>query len=109
MTDRHDAETERHESEPDAAADPWAHWAELDPLFEAALDVPEAERDAFAVRCCGDDAELLTRLRRLLRTASTGDDRLSAPGGTLVREALAGDRAKTGGQAPDTADHDPAA
>jgi eukaryotic-like serine/threonine-protein kinase len=107
MTDRRDADTGGHEADPDAAADPWARWAELDPLFEAALDLPEAERDAFAVRCCGDDLQLLARLRRLLRSAVTGDDRLSAPGGRLVRDALAGDRAGGSEQAPDTADHEP--
>lgn len=107
MTDRRDADTGSHEDDLDAAADPWARWAELDPLFEAALDLPEAERDAFAVRCCGDDLELLARLRRLLRSAITGDERLSAPGGTLIRDALAGDRAEGSEQTPDTADHEP--
>lgn len=38
----------------------------LQVLFSAALELPEADRDAFLVRSCGDDAELLTRLRALV-------------------------------------------
>jgi eukaryotic-like serine/threonine-protein kinase len=103
MTDKH-AGTGSSGADQDPAADPWLRWAELDPLFEAALDLPVAERDAFAVRCCGDDRELLDRLRRLLRSADIGDDRLSAPGASLVRAALAGDRGEVGGHARETAD-----
>lgn len=41
-------------------------WQRLKQLFHAALDLPKEQRDAFAVRECGDDLELLAKLRNLL-------------------------------------------
>jgi serine/threonine-protein kinase len=37
-------------------------------LFHAAVDLPEAERESFLARECGDDADLLARVRRMIDT-----------------------------------------
>ena len=37
-----------------------------DALFDAALDLPEAERSAYVERACGDDAALCSEVRALL-------------------------------------------
>ena len=50
---------------------------ELIDLVGAALDLPGAERDAFVVRRCGEDAELLSEARSLLaEDSSLGADAL---------------------------------
>lgn len=73
----------------DAATDPWHRWAELDPLFDAALNRPPEQRDAFLEQACGKDAELLRTLHRLLDVADTSDGRLAQPGPSLLQAALA--------------------
>ncbi len=65
-------------------------WAEVAPLFEAALDLPLEERDAFLVRACGGDDELLRSVRRLLARADSTADRFEQPGPSLLRAALGG-------------------
>lgn len=45
-------------------------------LFERALDVDSAERDAWLVRQCGDDAALLARVRRLMAIDQAGSSNL---------------------------------
>ena len=47
-----------------------ARWAELEPLLDAALERPPAERAAFAAQITGGDVELLAELAVLLRDAS---------------------------------------
>ncbi len=41
-------------------------WARVRTAFEAALDLPEAERIDFLANACGDDAELLRAVVHLL-------------------------------------------
>jgi len=51
---------------------------ELKDLVGAALDLPVAERDAFVVRRCGEDIELLAEARSLLaQETSHGTDGLT--------------------------------
>jgi serine/threonine protein kinase len=51
---------------------------ELKDLVGAALELPVAERDAFVVRRCGEDAELLAEARSLLaQESSLGTDGLT--------------------------------
>jgi tetratricopeptide (TPR) repeat protein len=45
-------------------------------LFLAALDQPPARRDAWLVSACGDDADLLRKLRELLRSHDENQDGL---------------------------------
>src|SRR5579863_1158057 len=46
---------------------PAARWAALDALFEAAVDMPAGEREAFLRQTCGDDWELREEVLNLLR------------------------------------------
>ena len=41
-------------------------WARLEALFDEAVDVPLAERDAWIAARCGDDPSLASQLRRML-------------------------------------------
>jgi serine/threonine-protein kinase len=41
-------------------------WARVQEIFAAAVDLPEAERDAFVARECGEDAALRDEVRSLL-------------------------------------------
>ncbi len=50
-------------------------WKRLRELFDAALDLPEGERDVFVARSCAGDPELRAHLDSLLRHArETGSD-----------------------------------
>lgn len=63
-------------------------WLEIDRVFDAALDLPLAERADFLAERCADDAELLSRVSELLQDASEPDNRLDSPEAGLVRAAL---------------------
>src|SRR6185436_10975327 len=41
-------------------------WQKVGEVFDRALGLPESERDAFVVRECGPDGELLSQVRELL-------------------------------------------
>ena len=43
------------------------HWARVEELFHTALSLDAAERIVFLVASCGDDAQLLREVKRLLR------------------------------------------
>jgi len=67
-----------------------ARWSRIRDLFKEAMRVPEADRDSFAVRMCGDDPGLLAELRALL-AASDDDISLSRiVGGAAVHAASSG-------------------
>lgn len=71
-----------------------ADWSRIKALFDAALDVEGAARDAFVVRGCGGDAALLSEVRALLE-ADTGTEPSSplvdgAPGTALATGDLVG-------------------
>ena len=53
-------------------------WTRADRLFDAALELSGDEREAYLRRECGDDAELLRLVGRLLAEAETRDDFLAA-------------------------------
>jgi tetratricopeptide (TPR) repeat protein len=44
-------------------------WERLKPLFDAAMDKPEGERDPFIDEACGDDVELREALHRLVEAS----------------------------------------
>jgi len=46
-------------------------WKQIDELFDAALDLPEAERENFLSEKCGDDNELKTKILTLLKATTT--------------------------------------
>ncbi|HET7584929.1 MAG TPA: tetratricopeptide repeat protein [Gemmatimonadaceae bacterium] len=48
--------------------------ARMQSLFDAALELPEEEREAFVARECADDSALRDQLRRLLREGDTTGD-----------------------------------
>ncbi len=57
--------------------DPQDRWQRADELFAEALGIPEADRDAFLRRECGDDTELRSLVDRLLQHADSEDSLLS--------------------------------
>jgi serine/threonine protein kinase len=63
-------------------------------LFVQSLELPGAERDAFLMNACGDDAELYLKIQRLLVDAARadaffGDDAGTAPGAQECQETCA--------------------
>ena len=52
---------------------------QADALFDAVLDVPAAEQDAYLVRVAGDDASLLEDVRQLLAAHRASGDFLEEP------------------------------
>lgn len=54
-------------------------FAEAESLFHRALEIPAAERSAMLARFCGDDAELLTLVARLLENHEDGMSGFLAP------------------------------
>ncbi len=62
-------------------------WAKIDALLNAALDLPAADRDAFVIAQCGNDAALLAQMRRLLGAQDTPSP-IDEERGALVRDAL---------------------
>ncbi|HEY0242039.1 MAG TPA: protein kinase [Gemmatimonadaceae bacterium] len=48
-------------------------WARLDPLIDAALELPPEQRSAYVDRACTDDPSLRADLERLLSEAGRGD------------------------------------
>jgi serine/threonine-protein kinase len=71
----------------------WDRWSEIDPVLEAALDRPPAERQAFVEAECGADPELCNLVLDLLRSEPDSQRRFAAPGVAASRaliEDLAG-------------------
>ncbi len=60
-----------------SAGDDGAGWEAADRLFDAALDLPKDERDAFLDRECGDDRALRALVGRLLAAAESEDTLLA--------------------------------
>ena len=54
-------------------------WDRITEVFDAALDVPAAERDAFVARACGGNEALLTQVRHLLGEFEKAGQFLEAP------------------------------
>ena len=54
-------------------------WEQIDALFDAALDQPPAERDAFLRARCGDDAELYQSVKELLEASDNPNAFLEQP------------------------------
>ena len=63
-------------------------WRQIDRLFDAALDTPAAERDAFLAEACSGDEELRAQVEALLEAAARGgrdlDDPVSRLGAAIV-------------------------
>ena len=57
-----------------------ARWAQLDALFEAALDQPPERQERWVEEACGSDTELRAELQRLLALADAEDDGLEPAG-----------------------------
>ncbi len=54
-------------------------WEKINEIFNNALDLPSAERDAYIVRECGDDPELLAEVRSLLGAESQAGEFINEP------------------------------
>ena len=69
-------------------------WAQLQALFEQAVALAEAERDAFLTEACGDDAGLRTEIEALLRADAENTD--VGSGSSLLRSGDHSDAALAG-------------
>jgi serine/threonine-protein kinase len=67
--------------------EPSEHWATVDALCQAALDVPESERDAFLLKAC-DDPNQRREARELLAYASRAERFLETPLAAAVTSVL---------------------
>ena len=54
-------------------------WKEIEPIIDAALELPEVERAAFVADSCGDDSAKLADVMKLLSDAESRDSILDAP------------------------------
>jgi eukaryotic-like serine/threonine-protein kinase len=61
-----------------------------DAVFDAVLDLPDEEQEAFVDVACGDDLELRDEVRRLLRAHHRADGMLDTPAVALARPFLEG-------------------
>ena len=57
-------------------------------IFDHAVEIPAAEREAYLAQACGDDGLLRARVEALLRAHDTAGDLLEAAPGAAVREVL---------------------
>ncbi|HMB53498.1 MAG TPA: protein kinase, partial [Thermoanaerobaculia bacterium] len=64
-------------------------WAQIDALFDAALDLPREERAAFVEARCGDDEELRAELAAMLAAHERHEGILDAPASPWAERALA--------------------
>ena len=54
-------------------------WQRITQLFDAALNQPPSEREAYLVRTCGEDVAVFNEVARLLSAFEKGSDFLEAP------------------------------
>lgn len=54
-------------------------WEKIEAVFQAVVDLPEADRPGFLARECGEDAEMLREVERLLDSSSTSADFIENP------------------------------
>ena len=54
-------------------------WAKIEDIFQSALDLSGAEREEFVRAECGDDAELLSEVRKFIARYETEDTFLESP------------------------------
>ena len=64
-------------------------WKRIDALFQRALEMPAAERDAFLEEACADDADVRAEIGALLEAAHSEDDFF---GGLAARAGLGDSR-----------------
>jgi serine/threonine-protein kinase len=76
----------------------WRRWPEIDRIFEAALDLPPADRPAYVDQTCGEDGALRESVLGLLEAAGDSAD-LFGPSSVVLRAALTGPEPATGGGA----------
>jgi eukaryotic-like serine/threonine-protein kinase len=62
---------------------------EADAVFDAALDLPTAEREAYVDRACGDDSDLRATVKRLLRAHERADGFLATAASEVAAPLLA--------------------
>ena len=66
----------------------WRRWQEVDPLLDAALDLPPDERDAYIASVAGHDLPLRDLLLRLLDRVDSGQHGVTAPPPGIVAAAF---------------------
>src|SRR5258708_39787311 len=71
-------------------------WAQIRRIFEAALDHPGRNREAWVERACGHDIELRLEVLALLSTHEGAGQFLEKPAADLSRAALSASAASVG-------------
>ena len=72
-------------------------WPRVKALFAAALDLPEAERDAWIAAQCADDADTFDEVRSLLAAHRESRSDFLSSGGRLIAPAFASAHAEAAG------------
>lgn len=75
-------------TEPRATSDDAHRWERVQALFHAALDRPEAEREAFLVAACGNDDALRTEVLALIAADAEPGSILDRGVATIARDVL---------------------
>jgi eukaryotic-like serine/threonine-protein kinase len=66
----------------------WRRWDEINRLFAAALDLPDAEREAFVSEACSDDRELHSAVLALLTADAESEGSFERPDRAIAEAAL---------------------
>ena len=69
-------------------------WKQVDDLFQAVLECPPEERDAFLRRACGPDEQLEREVRSLLSSQQHAGSFLQAPAIEVAARDLSGQRSE---------------
>ncbi len=82
-------------------------WHRIDSLLDAALELPQAEREPFLISSCGDDAELLTTVKELLEADEQVGGFLETPAMPVNLDRLSAMGARAAKAITQTAEQNP--
>src|SRR5438093_6255535 len=70
-------------------------WQVIEELYHSASDLPDAQRNSFLQKACGEDQSLLYEVESLIRHGSTPQSVLDTPAMAIMAKAIAADESKS--------------
>src|SRR5437588_628208 len=67
-------------------------WQVIEELYHSASDLPDAQRNSFLQKACGEDLSLLYEVECLIRHGSTPQSVLDTPAMAIMAKAIAADK-----------------
>ena len=67
-------------------------WQVIEELYHSASDLPDAQRNSFLQKACGEDLSLLYEVESLIRHGSTPQSVLDTPAMAIMAKAIAADK-----------------